>query len=147
MTYKQALKSAVRLLVGMLVSKRFRPEIATKAIENFLRKAESANIDVKRNRRELKTAEIWINNPPAKMSVDIIVFRLLRACPVTLFTSRYIPDALRRFEKTTTKRKKWRMIPLVDEISVEDNNRVLEHIKTLINHFESTSETTSSVKR
>ena len=130
----RSLKQTTQLLIAMLKKRQLRIEIALKSLERSLTLYEKEFEGSNRYRGEFDLAKEFITNM-AKINVDQIMYRLLRAIPIMRKNKRYIIDNLKRLKVNS--KKKWRIIPSESYFLLDWSGNADRHIRKIISMVES----------
>ena len=134
---ENAVRHATQIIVGQIRKRRFRPQIIMKKIEMALMRCEHEGHDVREQRSEYNLVNSWLLSSAEKsfITVDTVVFRLVRSLPVTKGTKKKILAALEEYDTSDT--TKWRSIPETEQISCDCSPKADRHISKLQEIIES----------
>jgi len=135
-TETAAIRFSTQVICDSISRRRFRPQFVTNSIETAIKTCAENGRNVKKYRRELELVRTWLLDPNFATNIDIVVFRLCRALPVTKKSKRKLLTRLRRY--CPENNKNWRSIPNMDRVSGECSTDVKRHIDVLVSIIEST---------
>ena len=131
--HKLIIQHCCQLLGDMLIKRKFRAEVIMKSIDFMLKGIETSGKSVVNERTEFDLVRNWLLQSSSQhdLHVDVLVYRLFRAIPLTIKAKRYLIKILRSYDPNNN--KKWRSVPKIDHISVEVSKNAERHIEAAIN--------------
>ena len=133
-----AIRLSTQIICDAISRRRFRPQIITNSIDKTLTTCEENGRNMKNQRAELNYVRSWIlsSDPKIHTNVDVTVFRLCRALPVTKKTKKKLLTTIKSFSSENN--KKWRSIPKLECISCDCSTDIRRHIDKLVSIIETT---------
>ena len=133
---ESSIRHATQIILSMIDKRRFKPQIIMKRLDLALIRCEHAGHEVSQQRSEYNLVNNWLLSSANKtfITVDVVVFRLCRALPVTKGTKKRIITTLKQYDTANT--TKWRSIPEIDQISCNCSTEADRHISTLLKIIE-----------
>lgn len=131
--FAKSSRQCAQTICRMLGRKVLRCELALKMLNRALQ-LYGTRAGHQNYRNEYSLVRTMLADDKQSIPIDVIVFRLIRAIPVTKKNKRVLLKNLKRWKPDT---KKWKSIPSMSNFISENSKNAARHIQTIIQMVES----------